>query len=292
MEELRGIIPALVTPVDQDECVDEKQLRVLIEHVLKGGVHGLFIMGSTGEFYGLSFQEKIRALQITVDQAKGRVPVIMGASEITTKSCIKLVKAAKETGADAVSVLTPFLVTPNETELYLHYQRIAEAEDIPITLYNNPDRTHVSLSPVLVERLADIPNIAGIKDSSGDLSLMAEYIRRTDGKKFGVMSGKDSIILAALVYGAVGAVAATANVFPKLVVSIYEQYMAGHLQEALDAQYRLNPLRMAFGLGSWPVVTKDALNLLGINVGDPIAPVQHINQESLERLRNILEKMK
>jgi 4-hydroxy-tetrahydrodipicolinate synthase len=288
---IRGVIPPLITPIDAKELVDEKGLRSLIEHVLKGGVHGVFVLGSTGEFYGLELEEKKRAIAITVDQVKGRVPVYVGASDITTRECVRLAKLAEGMKAQAVTVLTPMFISPSEEELYCHFRTVAESTSLPVLIYNNPDRTGVNMSANLVDRLADIPNIAGAKDSSGDMTLTSEYIRRTRDRGLRIMAGRDTMILATLVYGGCGCVAATANVAPALVVEIYEKYMAGDIKGSLEAQYRLAPLRIGFGLGSFPVVTKDALNLLGINVGDPIRPIGHCTETNMARLKDILVKM-
>jgi 4-hydroxy-tetrahydrodipicolinate synthase len=288
---IRGVVPPLITPVDSQEHVDSKGLRALIEYVLKGGVHGVFVLGSTGEFYGLDFEEKKRAVEITIDQVKGRVPVYVGASEITTRECVRLAKFAEQSKAQAITVLTPMFISPSEEELYRHFRTIAESTSLPVLMYNNPDRTGINMSANLVERLADVPNIVGAKDSSGDMTLTSEYIRRTRGRGFRIMAGRDTMILGTLVYGGVGTVAATANVAPKLVVEIYEKYMAGDVKGSLEAQYRLAPLRMAFGLGSFPVVTKDALNLIGVNVGDPIKPIDHCTAQNMAKLKDILVTM-
>lgn len=283
-----GVVPPLITPIDEKENLDEQALRNLIEYVIAGGVHGVFVLGSTGEFYGLDFEEKQRAVEVTVDQVKGRVPVYAGASAITTRDCIRLAKMAKQVGADALTVLTPMFISPNEDELYRHFRAIAESEDIPVLLYNNPDRTGINMSASLVEKLAEVPNIVGAKDSSGDMTLTSEYIRRTRDKGFNVMAGRDTLILATLVYGGTGCVAATANVVPRLVVDIYDKFMRGDIAGALAAQYRLAPLRIAFNLGTFPVVTKDALNMLGVSVGHPIRPVQHVSEAARKKLRDIL----
>jgi 4-hydroxy-tetrahydrodipicolinate synthase len=283
-----GVVPPLITPIDEKENLDEQALRNLIEYVIAGGVHGVFVLGSTGEFYGLDFEEKKHAVEVTVDQVKGRVPVYAGASAITTRDCIRLATMAKRSGADALTVLTPMFISPNEDELYKHFRTIAEAEDIPVLLYNNPDRTGVNMSAALIERLAEVPNIVGAKDSSGDMTLTSEYIRRTRGKGFKVMAGRDTLILATLVYGGTGCVAATSNVVPRLVVDIYDKFMKGDIAGALAAQYRLAPLRIAFNLGTFPVVTKDALNMLGVNVGHPIRPVQHVSETARKKLHDIL----
>lgn len=288
---IKGIIVPVVTPVDDQDCVAEKPYRQVIEHVIKGGVHGVFALGSNGEFYGLDVTEQQRAIEIAVDQVRGRVPVYAGIGAITTNACVKMAIAAEKLGAQAVTVLPPMFISPNEEELYQHFQAIAAATSLPVLLYNNPDRLNVNISAGLVERLADIPNLVGAKDSSGDLTLTSEYIRRTQNKEFVVLAGRDTMILGTLVYGGVGAVAATANIAPELVVSIYDQYMAGNLKAALAAQYRLAPLRLAFGLGSWPVVTKDAVNLIGINAGAPIKPNTSCSAANMAKLREVLHTM-
>ncbi len=286
---IRGVVPPLITPVDSKDRLDEKPFRNIIDHVIAGGVHGVFVLGTTGEFYGVDFEEKRRAIAVAVDQVRGRVPVYAGASAITTRECIELARLAEEEGAQAVTVLTPMFITPSEEELYEHFRMIAGSTSLPVLLYNNPDRTGIKMSAQLIERLADISNIVGVKDSSGDLTLTSEYIRRTRGKNFRVMAGRDTLILATLVYGGYGCVAATANIVPALVVEIYEKFQDGDLAGALEAQYRLAPLRVAFNLGSFPVVIKDALNILGIPAGDPIRPVGHCTEPNLARLKAILD---
>jgi 4-hydroxy-tetrahydrodipicolinate synthase len=288
---IRGVVTPLITPVDAEERVYESGLRNQIEHVIQGGVHGVFVVGSTGEFYGIDYDEKKRATEITIDQVKKRVPVYVGASAITTRECIKLSQMAERAGAQAVTILTPMFISPSEEELYRHFRTIAESTTLPVLIYNNPDRTGINMSANLIERLAEIPNIVGAKDSSGDLTLTSEYIRRTRNKGFRVMAGRDTMILATLVYGGVGCVAATSNVAPSLVVEIYNKFMSGDIKGSLEAQYKLAPLRIAFGLGSFPVVIKDALNLLGINVGDPIKPIDHCTETNMAKLKDILIKM-
>ena len=284
MFEVKGVVPPLITPLDVEEKLDTKALRNLIEYVIDGGVHGIFILGSTGEFYGLNYADKVKVVEVTMEQVNGRVPVYVGASAITTNDCVQLTHMAKQCGADAVTVLTPMFITPTEQELYDHFRTIAAAEDIPIILYNNPDRTGVNMSAGLIEKLAAVTNIVGAKDTSGDMTLTSEYIRRTRGKGFSIMAGRDTMILATLVYGGTGCVAGTANVVPKIVVEIYDKYMAGDLAGALDAQYRLSLFRNAYSLGSFPVVPKDALNLMGIDVGHPIKPIHHVSDANKEQI--------
>ncbi|MGC9347675.1 MAG: 4-hydroxy-tetrahydrodipicolinate synthase, partial [Anaerolineae bacterium] len=256
---IRGIIPAMVTPFDEDEQLNEDVLRQLVNHLIDGGVHGLFPTGSQGEFYALTPAERARVWEIVVDETAGRVPVYAGTGAATTREVIALNRLAEEAGVDAVSVLTPFFISPTQAELYSHYTAIADATSLPVLLYNNPGRTGgLNLSAELVTRLAEHPNIAGIKDSSGDLTLTIEYIRRT-GDNFTVLLGRDTLIYAGLLHGAKGSITATANVMPSLVVEIYNAFVNGDLAGAYVAQQRLAPLRLAFGLGTFPVVVKEAL---------------------------------
>jgi len=286
----KGIIPPIVTPLDDNENVNKKALFRVVEYLIKGGVHGLFPLGSTGEGYGLNFSQKKEIIETVMEAANKRVPVYVGTGAITTKEAVRLTRMASEIGVDAVSVITPVFITPNENELYNHYQAIASSTDLPIIMYNNPGRTGINLSVDLVVKLSQIDNIIGIKDSSGDMTQAAEYIRRT-GDDFAVLAGRDTLIYSFLAYGGKGAIAATANIVPQIVVRIYEEYKKGNYEEALKSQLLLAPLRMAFSLGSFPVVIKEGLNLLGMEVGSTFKPVEPLTEKAREKLREVLQDM-
>lgn len=290
MAEIKGIIPAMVTPLDDQEELDEAALRHLVNYLIERGVHGLFPVGSQGEFYAFSPEEKQRVWEIVVEEASGRVPVCAGTGAITTRQVIELNKIAEKAGVNAVSVLTPFFIHPTEAELYDHYAAIAEATSLPVLLYNNPGRTGVNFSASFVARLGEHPNIAGIKDSSGDLTLTIEMVRQTDDD-FTVLMGRDSLIFAGLQHGIKGAIAATANVAPALVVEIYEAFQEGDLARALAAQEKLLPLRTAFGLGTFPVVVKDAMNMIGVPAGPARRPLRSLTGEARDKLRYVLEQV-
>jgi 4-hydroxy-tetrahydrodipicolinate synthase len=290
MAEIKGIIPAMVTPLDDQEELDEMALRRLVNFLIEGGVHGLFPVGSQGEFYAFSPEEKRRVWEIVVDEAAGRVPVYGGTGAVTTRQVIELNHIAEEAGVDAVSVVTPYFIQPSEAELYDHFVAIAEATSLPVLLYNNPGRTGIKLSAGLVARLSEHPNIVGIKDSSGDLTLTIEMMRQT-GEDFAVLMGRDSLIYAGLQHGIKGAIAATANVVPALVVEIYEAFLEGDMARSLAAQEKLLPLRLAFGLGSFPVVVKDAMNIIGVPAGPARRPLQSLTEVAREKLRDVLEQV-
>lgn len=286
----KGIIPPMITPLDKDENVDKKAIGRVVNHLIKGGVHGLFPLGSTGEWYGLDFNQKREILETVMEENNKRLPVYAGTGAVTTKETIRLTKLATEIGVDALSVITPVFITPNDQELFNHYQAIASSTDLPIILYNNPGRTGINLSVDLVVKLSKIDNIVGIKDSSGDMTQGVEYIRRTDDN-FAVLAGRDTLIYGFLSYGGKGAIAATANIAPQIVVKIYEEYQKGNYQEALKAQFQLAPLRIAFSLGSFPVVMKEGLNLLGLEVGTTFKPVESLTDEARGKLKEVLKNM-
>ncbi len=285
-----GIIPAMVTPLTADDQINERALRRLTNHLIEGGSHAVFAIGSQGEFWAFSADEKRRVWEIVVDETRGRVPVYGGSAAVTTREAIQLTRLAEQAGVAAVSVLTPYFISPNDGQLYDHYKAIAEATPLPVLLYSNPARSGVKLSVSLVARLAEVPNIVGIKDSSGDLELAAEYMRVAP-EKFSVLMGRDTLILAGLLYGARGAIAATANVKPRLVADIYDKFMAGDLDGARLAQQALAPLRLAFGWGTFPVVIKEALDLMGMEGGPGRAPVGPLSAEQREKLKGVLKDM-
>lgn len=286
-----GIIPAMVTPLTADEQINEKALRRLTNHLIDGKVHGVFAVGSQGEFWALTPDEKRRVWEIVVDETRERVPVYAGTAGVTTRETIELTRMAEKAGADAVSILTPYFINPNDDQLFDHYKAVTESTSLPVVVYTNPARTNVKISAGLLARLARVKGIVGIKDSSGELELTAEYIRVTP-PEFSVLMGRDTLIYAGLTYGTKGGIAATANVKPALVAQIYDKYMAGDLAGALRAQRELAPLRLAFAWGTFPVVIKEALNMMGMDAGPCRAPVGPLNAEQRERLKKVLQEMK
>ncbi len=289
--EPKGILPAMITPLTNDGEVNIPALRKLIEYLICGGVHGIFAIGTTGEFYGMTNDEYREVLEVTLDQTAGRVPVYGGANCIGTRQSIELAQIAQKVGIAAVSVLTPYFISLNQNEVYNHFEAVAKSTDLPIILYNNSPKTHIPITPATVAKLADIDNIVGIKDSTGDFTNTAEYIRLTKGKSFHVMLGRDTLIHAGMCHGAAGAVAACANVAPRLVADIYDKYVAGDIEGSLQAQFDLAPLRIAFGLGSFPTIIKESLELIGIEAGPCMMPTGTMTVDEKEQLKKILTNM-
>ena len=288
----KGVIPPVVTPLTAEGKVNYPVLRELVDHLIQNGVHGVFPLGTTGEFYAFDNSEYRQILETVRESAAGRVPVYGGANHITTRGVIEMVKICGETGMDAVSVLTPMFISQTQQELYEYFREIAASTDLPIILYNNKPKTNVGIDPATVARLAEIPNIVAVKDSTGDMTNTAEYIRLTRGNEnFHVLMGRDTLIHAALCYGASGSIASCANVAPRIAADIYDRYVAGDLKGSLEAQFKLAPLRIACGMGTFPAVIKEGLCMQGIDVGGCLAPISELSADEKEKLRAVLTEM-
>jgi len=289
----KGIIPPIITPFTDDGEVRYPVLRQMVEHLIDNGVHGLFPLGTTGEFYAFDRETCRRIVETVKEAADGRVAIYAGANHITTRGVIELVNLYEEIGVDAVSVLTPMFVSQTQEEVYAYFSEIAHNTSLPVILYNNKPKTNVTITPETVARLAEIENIVAVKDSTGDMTNTAEYIRLTRHRDdFHVLMGRDTLIYAALCYGASGAISSCANVAPRLAVDIYEKYMAGDQKGALEAQYQLAPLRIACNMGTFPAVIKEGLVQQGIPVGKCLAPIAELKPGEKEQLHQVLADMK
>ena len=271
---IKGVVVPILTPIDAEERIHERKLREQVDYVIAGGVLGILAFGSNGEFYVIEEDEMERGLKIMVDQAAGRVPVYFGIGAISTKKCVRLAKMAKANGAAGISILQPMFLKPTEAELYLHFKTIAEAvPEIPVLLYNNPGRVGYTMSGNLVERLAhEVDNIVGMKDTSGDITQTAEFIRRTRDVDFKVFGGKDTLLYASMCHGAVGGVCTAANFMPELITDVYNKFVAADWKGSLEAQFKLNPVRLSMDGASFPVAAKDMANLRGRDIGAPYTP--------------------
>ncbi len=290
---MKGVIVPILTPIDENELIDEKKMREQVDYVIEGGVLGILAFGSNGEFYVIEEDEMERGLKIMVNQAAGRVPVYFGIGAISTKKCCRLAKMAVANGAAGVSVLQPMFLKPTEAELFLHFKTIAESvPETPVLLYNNPGRVNYTLSGNLVERLAhEIPNIVGMKDTSGDITQTAEFIRRTRDVDFKVFGGKDTLLYASMCHGAVGGVCTAANFMPELITDVYNKFVKGDFKGSLEAQFKLNPVRLSMDGASFPVAAKDMANLRGRDIGVPYKPnLATPNGPVLDKIKGEMEK--
>ncbi len=287
-----GMIIPMLTPFHQDGSVDDEGVRRLARRLMAAGVHGLFPVGSTGEFFALTWQERCRIIEIVIEEANGRAPVYAGTGGVSTQEVVELTRRAEKMGADAIVVITPFFISPNQDELYAHYAAICASTALPVIPYNNPSRTGgVNLEPSTVARMAvTLPNLVGIKDSSGKLQQTIEYIRMTP-RTFRVFQGRDELIHESFKHGTIGAVAATGNVAPEVVMDVYEAHVAGDESRGRAAQKKLTRLRDALALGTFPSVLKAAMALIGEPVGPPRLPVAPLAEPQMEKLRAMLDQI-
>src|SRR5262245_30520325 len=288
---LHGIIPPVVTPFTPQQELDLPRLRSHIDLMLAKGVHAIFVLGTTGEFYALDDREKQEVTAAAAEHCRGRSPVYVGTGAETTREVVRLTRMAEKEGADGVSVITPYFIKPNQAELIDHFRRVAESTKLSVVLYNNPATCGgLSIEPDTVARLAEVPNIIGIKDSSGDLQNTIEIIRSTPREKFAVLNGRDTLILAALQFGAQGAIPASCNIAPELCVGIYESFVKGDFEAARSFQSRLHPIRMAMAMGTGNSAVKEAMAVLGRPAGPSRSPIAPFAEDKKAKLRAILEK--
>lgn len=287
---LHGIIPPVVTPFHADESLDLPRLKTHIDDQLAAGVHGIFVLGTTGEFYSMSDVEKQAVTAAAVEHVGSRAKVYIGTGAETTGEVIRLSKMAAKEGAAGVSVITPYFLKPTQAELIDHFRRVADAAGVPVILYNNPATcAGLSIEPDTVAKLAEHPQIIGIKDSSGDLQNTIELVKRAQSERFSVLLGRDTLILAGLMFGTRGAIPATCNIAPKLCVGIYESFKSGDISAARVYQDKLAPVRLALSLGTGNGAVKEALAMLGKPCGPNRRPISPLSEDKRVTLKKVLE---
>jgi 4-hydroxy-tetrahydrodipicolinate synthase len=293
-EEFRfqGVYPALVTPFDENG-VNKKQYRKLIEYTIKAGATGIVPCGTTGEFTSMKFDEKVEAIRIACEVAKGKVPVIAGTGAAYTADVIKLTRRAAEFGANCALVVSPYFLKPSPKEIYEHFERIANNSDIPIFVYNIPQVTGVPLHWTMIDGLREIDGIIGLKDSSGDLiNLTTILVRKPEN--FQVVVGHDEVALPALAAGCDGAILASANVFPDRYIKMQAALATGDLKGALIIQRSIQKTVRIFVNKGGGLAVKAALNMMGIPVGEARPPLQvgdTLSYGDLDELRACLEDL-
>jgi 4-hydroxy-tetrahydrodipicolinate synthase len=289
----QGILPALVTPFTEDgKKVNEEQLRSLVRYCIELGVSGVVPCGTTGEFVNLTIEERKRVIDIVIDEVNGKVAVVAGTGASGTDQAMEMTKYAKDAGADAALIVTPYYLKPTDRGIYEHYDTIASQVDLPIILYNIPQITGLPLPWQMVEDLAQIPNIVGVKDSSGQLSFILAVLEKVRDK-INVLCGHDEVVIGALAAGCSGAILASANFMPDIWVKIYNAIQKGDLQTAREFQYKVQKIARIIAK-SGPVGTKEALNMMGLKVGPvrlPLSVGGELSYEEREELRLDLEKI-
>jgi 4-hydroxy-tetrahydrodipicolinate synthase len=285
-----GVVPAMATPFTSDGQLDEPRIRELVAWYLESGVHGISIAGSQGEFFSMNDAERQRLLDVAIEAVGGRVPVYAGTGGVTTRDAVAATRAAETAGADLALVITPYFIQPSQDELVEHFTSIARATSLPVMLYNNPPRTSVNVLPATLARCMAVANVVGMKDSSGDLTQSIEYLLQAPRPAL-LFAGRDTIAFAMMLHGAQGAISPAANVFPRLMVKMYDALRAGDVAGARRISDVFAPLRAAWAMGSFPVVIKEAMALVGQSAGPTRAPILPLSSASRDALRTIIARI-
>ncbi len=286
-----GALTAMVTPFDNDGKIDEEGLRENVKFQIKNGIHGLVPVGTTGECATLSYEEHNHVVEIVVDAAKGKVPVLAGTGSNSTWEAIMLTKHAKEVGADGALLVVPYYNKPTQAGLYQHYKRLAEEVDLPQVIYNIPSRTSVNMQPETMAKLAKLKNVVGVKEASGDLEQIARIIGLTRGENFIVISGDDSLTLEIMKRGGVGIISVTSNLVPDKVVKMVNSFRSGNVETAQRINDELTPLFKALFIETNPGPVKMAMNWMGMAAGGLRLPLVELELENQKKLRKVLVDM-
>lgn len=282
----KGSIVAIVTPFKNDKF-DEKAFKSLIEWHISEGTDGIVPCGTTGESATLDYEEHYRVIEVTVKTVKGRIPVIAGTGANSTDETIMITKKAKQLGADAALLVTPYYNKPTQEGLYRHYKKVAEAVNIPQILYNVPGRTAVNMLPSTVARLAEIKNIVGIKEATGDMKQVSEVIRLC-GNRMTVLSGDDFTTLPLLALGGKGVISVSANVAPRDVSAMCNAWEQGDIVRARKLHFKLEPLNSAMFIETNPIPAKTSLSMMGKIQEEFKLPLCQMSDDNKEKLRKTL----
>ena len=284
-----GSIVALVTPMQNDQ-VDVPRLRDLVEFHIEAGTHALVAAGTTGESGTLSHDEKLQVIQIVIEQARERIPVIAGTAANATRDCVHLTQEAMELGAHAALIMTPAYIKPTQEGLYRHYSLVAQAVPMPIILYNVPGRTACDLLPETVARLSKISNIIGIKEATGQMTRLKELLRLTGGN-LDVFSGDDETAASWLVSGAKGVISVTANVAPKLMAKMAQYAIDNEPAACLEIHEQLLPLHQKLFVEANPIPVKWVLSQMGKIDNELRLPLTPLSEQYQATLAELIQRL-
>ncbi len=285
----KGSMVAIVTPFKNGK-VDEKKLKDLVEFHIKNKTSGLVPCGTTGESATLSWAEHERVIELVIEAAEKRIPVIAGTGSNSTEEAVMLTRQAAKSGADATLHVSPYYNRPTQSGLYLHFKAISECADIPVLLYNIASRTGVNIEPETIARLArDCKNIVGVKEASGSLEQMSR-IKSLCPPGFALISGDDALTLPVLAIGGVGVISVVANIVPRDAANMVEAFEKGNLKRAQEIHYKLLPLVKAMFIETNPIPVKTAMGLLKLCEPDLRLPMCAMSVENVEKLKKVMKE--
>ncbi len=290
---LEGVYTAMITPFDENEGIDEKALRALVDFQIKGKISGLVPMGTTGESPTLSHGEHIKIIEIVVDQVQGRVPVIAGSGSNSTQEAVDLTKQAMECGADASLQVAPYYNKPSQEGFYRHFTTIADSVDIPLIIYNIPGRSGKNIENETMLKLAEHENILAVKEASGSIPQMMDLIMKKP-KDFVVLSGDDNLSFPLTALGGKGVISVASNIIPTRMQEMISQTISGNLEEGRRLHYELLPLFKGVFLDTNPIPIKYAASKLGLTKEIyrlPMCPMDEAKKAEMDRILNNLDLM-
>jgi len=284
-----GTIVALITPFDAKGNVNYSKIKDLVQFHLEKGTDALLPCGTTGESPTLSTDEKLKIFETVVEASGGKVPVIAGTGNYDTAKSVELTLKARDVGASAALIITPYYNKPTQEGLYRHFSTIAEKTDFPLVIYNVPGRTGVNILPETVERLADDPRIVAVKEASGNIVQITELYKRVGGK-LNILSGDDSLTLPILSVGGKGVISVTANIVPDRIKEMIQAFEKCDSQRALELNLKLEELNKVLFIETNPIPIKTAMNLMGFEVGGFRLPLCEMSETNLNKLKIVLQK--
>lgn len=291
MDTLKGVFTSLITPFDQENHLDEKGLRFLIQRQLQHSIHGIVVLGTTGESPTLSELESERIITIAREEINAECHLMIGTGSYATDKTIKNTLKAKQLGADSALIIVPFYNRPTQEGIYQHFKAITEATDIPIVIYNHPLRTGQNLQLDTLKRLMKVPLIVGIKETSGNISQINDFIElaRKERPNFSILSGDDGLTLPLMALGGHGVISVCSNIFPEEFKALIDSMLEGNYETARELHYQLSPIIKALFIESNPIPVKAALNFLNLPAGNCRLPLCDLLPENKSKLESLLQ---
>ena len=289
MKRLEGIIVPMATALTQDERIDVKRTRTLVDFLIDGGMDGLFPLGTSGEFALLNREERRSVVETVVDQTNGRVPVLAGVSDPSLENVLAFAKDAEDAGADAIVATPPYYYSTSEDGLFSHFEAIAQKSGLPLVLYNIPEWTHLLVPPMVVQRLIEKQLIVGMKYTEYNLLNLLRFLK-VAGKRIPIFAGSDAMTFTNLEFGGAGGVIGVANVAPKLASAVFDEFRRGDLEAARQAQFKLLPIIEGISVGRFPAGLKEAMRIVGMPVGNVKRPLQGLTEEERKSVAGFLRE--
>lgn len=280
----KGAFSALVTPFKNDS-VDESALKAHVKNQIQGGIDGLVPCGTTGESATLTHEEHDRVVELVIEAAAGKVPVIAGAGSNSTKETIKLTSHAEKAGADAALLISPYYNKPTPDGVYAHYKAVSESTDLPLIIYNVPGRTSLNMLPDLIARISELKNIVGVKEATGDLNQVSDVIEYSQ-KDFCILSGDDATTMPQMAIGAHGTISVTSNLVPGEMSQMCRAMNEGNFEEAKSLHYKMQALNRVMFIETNPIPVKTALAMMGVMEEEfrlPLVGMTKTNRDILEQ---------